>query len=83
VTTFFRRKVGILTPLVNKPTFGRTQKKLFFISTAFDQAVSVVGLKTFKDIWNMLLFGSKNQNIYYFSTLNGASSTSRRRCRLR
>jgi hypothetical protein len=57
---------------------------LLFISTAFDQAVSVVGFKTFKDIWNMLFFCGKIQNInHLFQTLNGPSSTSRRRFLLR
>jgi hypothetical protein len=84
VTTFFRRKVGILTTRVNKPTFGRTQISLLFIPTAFDQAGSVVGFKTCKDIWNMLFFCGKIQNInHLFPTLNGPSSTSRRRFRLR
>jgi hypothetical protein len=84
VTTFFRRKVGNLTTRSQQTHIWPHPKKLLFISTAFDQAVSVVGLKTFKDIWNMLFFCGKNQNIdYLFSTLNGPSSTSRRRFRLR
>jgi hypothetical protein len=49
------------------------KKTLLFISTAFDQAVSVVGLKTFKDIWNMLFFCGKNQNINHLLLHRGAA----------
>jgi hypothetical protein len=45
VTTFFRRKVGTLTTRSQQTHVWPHPKKKLFISTAFDQAVSVVGLR--------------------------------------